>query len=270
MPPRTPSPRLTHFLCIPLVTPTSRPQLSASLTAFRTDPLNSTIPQAAIRPLGTLHLTLGVMSLLTPARVTSALDLLKSLDVATLLSAAAQPSPLDAKASNSTPTAASLPPPAGDSEGGDASAASPHPTVKALEITLRGLVSMHDPTSTSVVYAAPVDASGQLGRFCQALKDAFGSAGLLVPDTRPLLLHATMVNTVYVPGVRKGGGGAGHGKRKARLTMDVRDVLDRYADTTWMEGCRVEKIAVCRMGAKKDLQTGEELYVVEGEVDVPL
>ena len=78
-------------------------------------------------------------------------------------------------------------------------------------------------------------------------------AGFLVKDERPLLLHATLVNTIYVPGVRGSRG-------------DARDVLGRYEDTVWGRG-RVEKVVICRMGAKKR-QDGSEAYVVEGEVYV--
>ncbi|KAK0740566.1 hypothetical protein B0T18DRAFT_431860 [Schizothecium vesticola] len=61
MPPKPPP--LTHFLAIPLLTSASRPHLAAKLAAFRADPaVRDAIPPDAIRPLGTLHLTLGVFS----------------------------------------------------------------------------------------------------------------------------------------------------------------------------------------------------------------
>jgi len=86
------------------------------------------------------------------------------------------------------------------------------------------------------------------------------------------------VNTVYVPGVRERSGGqagAGHGKQKAKMTIDAREVLERYEETVWMEECKVEKVAIFRMGARKvrdkeGRETGEEVYVVEGEVEFPV
>ncbi len=68
MPPTRPPPRpaLTHFLCLPLVTAASRPQLSESLASFHADVTSATgfnVPAEAVRPVDTLHLTLGVMSL---------------------------------------------------------------------------------------------------------------------------------------------------------------------------------------------------------------
>ncbi len=115
MPARNPHPQkkppLTHFLCLPLLTPTSTPQLQASLAhlksviealpptiedanasasaSARIRPPQTTrplVPPAAFRPLGTLHLTLGVMSLKDPARLQGALQLLADLDLEALLS----------------------------------------------------------------------------------------------------------------------------------------------------------------------------------------
>lgn len=69
-PPRpVPSGAPTHFLCLPLVTAASRPGLAAGVAAFAADVTSPPErggfgwPIEAVRPLGTLHLTLGVMSL---------------------------------------------------------------------------------------------------------------------------------------------------------------------------------------------------------------
>jgi len=249
MPPKGSPKRLTHFLCIPLVTTTSRSQLQKSLQAFRSDvkedrtPENPNgIPEKAIRPLGTLHLTLGVMSLLTPERVEGALTLLRSLDISRLLSI-----PPEAH-SSTTGIKETIP-----------QAVAP---LEPLNITLRGLKSMHPPAKTSILYSSPTDPDGRLFAFCCALRASFSD--FLVQEDRPLLLHATIVNTVYVPGVRESGGArAGHGKSRAKMMIDAREVLERYAEATWMEGCRVEKVAICRMGAQRrrdeeGRETGEE------------
>ncbi|PSS20510.1 hypothetical protein M430DRAFT_34768 [Amorphotheca resinae ATCC 22711] len=230
MPPRAPAPRLTHFLCLPLLTTTSRPQLQSSLSAFRAD--LGGIPEAAVRPVGTLHLTLGVMSLLTAERVEQALALLRSLNLREMLEERI-------------------------AGGGEAMAMARSGT--PLRVTLRGLESMQNPDKTSVLYAAPVDGDLRLQRFCGRLKEAFSAAELLVPDTRPLLLHATIVNTVYV---------AGRGRSKGRLTIDAREVLERFEEHEWMSDVRLENVAICRMGARK-LDDGDEEYVVEGQVELP-
>jgi activating signal cointegrator complex subunit 1 len=253
MPPKHSPPRLTHFLCIPLITPVSRSQLQRSLTTFRdkcsrvrTSDLPDGIPDQAIRPLGTLHLTLGVMSLLTEERVQSALKVLNELNLKDLLSTTA-PTPENLERKDMLEPS-------------------------HLDITLRGLTSMHSKVKTSCLYTAPFDPTGQLYSFCLKLRDIFTAANILVPENtgRPLLLHATILNTVYVPGVRGRGNGHGHGKNRAKLTIDATELLEDYEEFEWMKDVRVEKVAICRMGAKKgEADAGEESYVVEGEVNMP-
>ncbi|KAL8726842.1 MAG: hypothetical protein Q9166_006458 [cf. Caloplaca sp. 2 TL-2023] len=107
MPPKKPP--LTHFLCLPLVSQTASPQWQASLQHFTNDirlsfPSNvpidtatpapqhnakeSAIPVKAIRPLGTLHLTIGVMSLTKPERVKAVVELMEMSDVVGMLGSA--------------------------------------------------------------------------------------------------------------------------------------------------------------------------------------
>jgi len=136
-----------------------------------------------------------------------------------------------------------------------------------LRITLKGLQSMHAPSSTSTLFVPPVTSSPTLLNFCQRLKDAFTKAELLVPDDRPLLLHATVVNTIYVPGVKGKGRGGGHGKRKGKLTFDASELLEDWEDFTWMEDVRIERLNICRMGAVKG-EDGEEAYGIEASVDM--
>lgn len=82
----------------------------------------------------------------------------------------------------------------------------------------------------------------------------------MLDENRPLLLHATMLNTLYVK--------AGHrGKRRERLTVDARGVLDRYDDFVFMRDVTPEKVAICRMGAKEQ-EDGDQAYEVEAEMDL--
>ena len=179
-----------------------------------------------------MHLTLGVMSLPTPERLQGALKLLKSLDVKKLLDQS----------------------PGMGSDGSE------------LRITLRGLRSMHSASKTSVLYSPPVDEDHRLQSFCQKLWELFKDAGYLVPESRPLLLHATIVNTVYVPGTMERGT---HGRNRGKLMIDARDFLELYEDCEWMSDVRLEKVAICQMGARK-LEDADEEYVIEGEASMPL
>jgi activating signal cointegrator complex subunit 1 len=236
MPPK-PSP--THFLCIPLVTKLSRPQLASSLASFSADvtsPDSYGFPPESIRPLGTLHLTLGVMSFPRNEGLDKAVELLKTLAPRQMLQGAR---PV---------TTANL------AAGSDAS-----PAPGALTITLRGLHAMQPAARASVLYSTPADEDGTLLRLCEQIKAAFQAAGLMLDENRPLLLHATILNTLYVKAGRRG-------QRRERLTVDARGALERYDDFVFMRDVAPEKIAICRMGAKEQ-EDGDQAYEVEAEID---
>ncbi|KAI1418111.1 kinase A anchor protein [Hypoxylon sp. FL1857] len=248
MPPR-PSP--THFLCLPLVNGVSRRQLSASLSAFNADvtsPDSFAIPEQAVRPLGTLHLTIGVMSFPKDEGLEKAVALLKTLVPRRILA--------NIKAAEATPATAGS-----AQERGDTTEEPSGPPPPLLSVTLKGLHSMQPTASrSSVLYASPVDNEGTLLRFCEELRATFQEAGLMAVENRPLLLHATIINTIYVKGRNRG-------KRHEKPTIDARGILDRYGDFVWMEEVPVEKIAICKMGAKKQ-EDGDEAYEVEAEIDL--
>ncbi|KAL5615134.1 hypothetical protein BROUX41_005192 [Berkeleyomyces rouxiae] len=235
------SPRLrpSHFLCIPLATHTSRPQLQRSLAAFRAHAAATPalgIPTPTIRPLGTIHLTLGVMDLATdPAALARACRLLASVRPAALLDAVR-------------------------SEVSGAALVAP-----ALSISLTGLHPMHEMGCTSVLYAHPSDSAsasaGVLERFCARLRQVFIDAGLMDSEReRALRLHATLVNTVYLPGQGRGRG------RGQRVMLDARAAVDWAADVQWMRNVPVEQVAICRMGALPVGGEDGEAYVVEAAV----
>ncbi|EGU75290.1 hypothetical protein FOXB_14198 [Fusarium oxysporum f. sp. conglutinans Fo5176] len=194
MPPKPVRASPTHFVCIPL----AGPQLARSLAAFRTEVTNPSgfgVPPTAVRPLGTMHLTLGVMSLKDEG-VEQASEVLKSLKLKEFL--------------------------------------------------------------TSVLYAPPVDTEGILQKFCEQIKTTFQEAGLMVKEDRPLVLHATVVNTIYVKD--------GRGRRREKLTIDARDIVSSYDDYVWLEDMPLDKVTLCRMGAKKIEGTDDEAYEVVAEV----
>jgi activating signal cointegrator complex subunit 1 len=184
-------PPLTHFLCLPLVTDTSRPQIQQGLDKFKQDLVNdSPIPTKAVRPVGTLHLTLGVMSL-SAMELEKAKQYLENLDVHTLLR--------DITHRRVAEKAAE------DGEIGENLVAAAMPDTNALTIDLEALVPMQTPQNTSILYAEPRDPSRRLSLFASTLREQFIDQGFLVPDTRPLKLHATIMNTIYAkPKQRRG------------------------------------------------------------------
>ncbi|KAL1585608.1 hypothetical protein WHR41_05996 [Cladosporium halotolerans] len=286
-PPVQKKPPLTHFLCLPLVTAASKPQLEASLQSFRddvsfnestqTDEPSPTLEGStndvnqaatrihpkAIRPVGVLHCTLGVMSL-NEEQLNEAITLLKSIDVENLLSTAAAAS--NPEFPNTQPTDQTDPP------SSLSTAISPPPTApKPLRIDLKSLTSMHAPRSTSILYTAPADPSLRLHPFCLALQSLFRAQNLLVPDSRPLKLHATLVNTIYAKGR---GRGSGHGPdANALLKFDARGLLERYEGCVWAAGVVLDRVAICEMGARKVVGEGGvvlgEEYVEVASVGLP-
>ncbi|KAK7948228.1 uncharacterized protein PG986_009114 [Apiospora aurea] len=261
MPPRPPP---THFLCIPLVTSLSRPQLVSALASFGSDvtsPQSVGVPAEAIRPVGTLHLTLGVMSFPKNEGLDKATELLKTLAprqiLGSIVAAQQAQAALESKGNQDEDQH--------KDKGKDKDKDPPGPLQPQLAVTLRGLHSMQsNPSKATALYSPPVDPDGTLQKFCESIKQTFQQAGVMAEEDRPLLLHATVLNTIYVKGEKRGGGGR-HGKRRERITVDARDILDRYDDFVWMQDAPVEKIAICRMGAKKQ-DDGDEAYEVEAEI----
>lgn len=302
-------PPLTHFLCLPLVNSTSLPQLESSLASFKAAiplrphqhlhpraPAQPLIPDGAMRPVGTLHLTLGVMSLPTRERLDEALALFESLD----LSSMAREAETKARRSKSWKQSGSK----GDGCSECAlESTSRTGAPKPLRISLESLHALPRPRAATVLHAAPVDASSRLYPFCEMLRDKFLEAGFLVSETkqksngkaarkientnpsqnaseqqstlqerptelppepgfsqsyssqsapapkpRPLLLHATVVNTIYVKGRQRSGppnrnnnGNRNH--RTNRYSFDARDIVAQCRDY-YVDSLRTEPRAV--------------------------
>ena len=290
-------PPLTHFICLPLVTETSRPQLEQSLKRFRDDmspghqdaakeaqgeggnearaAAMTKIHPRAIRPVGSLHCTLGVMSL-KQEQLEAAITCLKTLDVTAILQGQGQAT-LDSEELPNTGHPP-IPPPLNTAP------------IKPLNIDLKGLDSMHAPDKTSILYSAPKDHSDRLYPFCLALQKHFKSGGFLVDDDRKLKLHATIVNTIYAKGRKPqvlnnrdampqaspatGSTAQGHGPNaNAPLKIDARLLLERYQDFVWAEDVVLDRLAICEMGAKKTLDADgnvvDEQYTEAASIALP-
>ncbi|KAK4634727.1 hypothetical protein CLAFUW4_00900 [Fulvia fulva] len=290
-------PALTHFLCLPLVTKTSRPQLEHSLKLFKTavrpmrqddaieaqsddddtDKATSApdIHHKAIRPVDTLHCTLGVMSL-KPEQLVAAITCLETLDVIACLQGQGQAIPETDELPNTGHPSLDRPPTTAP--------------IQALKVNLKGLESMHAPEKTSILYSAPKDDSDRLYPFCLAVQKLFKDKGFLVDDDRKLKLHATIVNTIYAKGRQRrrpkrdampqassGSGNTeqGHGaKANALLKIDARPVIEQYKDFVWAEDVVLDRMAICEMGAKKSLDAAgnviDERYTEVASIALPL
>jgi activating signal cointegrator complex subunit 1 len=115
---------------------------------------------------------------------------------------------------------------------------------------------MHSPKSTSILYAGPQDPSGSLLPICSKLRSLFEDAGYLVSDDRPLKLHATIVNTIYAKAEHRGGG---------NVRFDAEALLGKWKDFIWVQDFAIEKLAICKMGAKKITNENGEIVGEEYE-----
>ncbi|KAH8599139.1 kinase A anchor protein [Bisporella sp. PMI_857] len=330
-------PRPTHFLAIPLCTPSSLSQLRATLpTLYRSvleTPLQAspaehppplgkpsssypaassssspstsradgrserqareelsagdegTVPEGALRPLGTLHLTLGVMAL-DGEGLDAARALLREIDFGSILSSLRSP-------------AGHRPSSEGDRDGEER-----RRRPEGFGIALKGLESMTPRSAdrSTILYAKVAEElEGMLLGFCEMARRAFVDRGLIIEEngrsSRPLLLHATLVNLVYIQGrgrrnkprhdpgrrreVRAGrqegstlGGGEAFQKQpermegKGKVTFDARGLLEMYKDTVWARDIPVDKLVIYKMGAKKVHGEEGEAYEAVAEVAV--
>ena len=96
--------------------------------------------------------------------------------------------------------------------------------------------------------------------FAERLRQEFVQAGFALEEKRDLKLHATIVNTLYASKRGKGR------KGKVVLRFDAREMMERWKDEVWAE-VRLERVAICEMGAKVD-ESGWERYVEVGGVEL--
>ena len=143
-------------------------------------------------------------------------------------------------------------------------------------------------------------------RFSESVRGSFEGHGWVLEDKRGLKLHATMLNTIYAKDRRAkkdrvdGAGGtldagqssgetAGVGKQgvnqgeqgtygeegvrpdtKSFMLFDAEALMQAYDGFVWANDVRIDRVQICKMGAKKILheETGEvmdEQYEVVAE-----
>jgi activating signal cointegrator complex subunit 1 len=288
-------PQLTHFLCLPLVNEGSRPQLESALGKFSLIlAKENTVPVKAVRPVGTLHLTLGVMSL-DEEKLQGAVESLQELDLKSILRSA---------------SAAEQQMSIGQQLEGE-----------GLSINLGGLIPMQQPHKTSILYAEPRDTTSRLFPFASSLRNHFTTKGFLIEDSRPLKLHATILNTIYAkPRGRQGNRkkdetpeiqadtadhddttsatgsvagedairapdsftaenetasaqrdeldrSEGHGpKAKSWIRFDATSLIEQHIDFVWAENLKIDRVQICKMGAKKTMNEAGEVVDEKYEV----
>lgn len=208
-------PPLTHFLCLPLVNAESRPALETGLEKLGQEVEQSgLVPRKAIRPVGTLHLTLGVMSL-DEESLKAAGKYLQDLDLKNLLpeeEGEDKKTTLEHKLESLRHWSTETPKGTMSQDSTDKVDNGGKPYI---EVNLKSLVPMQKARQTSILYAHPEDATSRLLPFAESLKKQFTEKGFMVNEDRALKLHATIINTIYAkPKGRSGKGPEGKGKGK--------------------------------------------------------
>ncbi|KAI7828219.1 kinase A anchor protein [Gamsiella multidivaricata] len=270
-----------HNESVPTTNNTNSPpcqarRLTSPLATSVPRSITAPLPREALRPIASLHLTLGMMSLGEASELERAAAFLKTVDVRALLESAATTAATAESTSivQGNASSSSIPKEPLSIEDGS--------TRSSLIVTLRSLVPMHALESTSVLYAVPHDASGRLYPFCKALQAAFIEAGFMAPDERGLKLHATIVNTLHARaragGVaksdfRRQGQGQGQGQwqrwrtKNKVMKIDATELVERWKDEIWAE-VQIEKVAICEKGVKM-ASDGLMRYREVAEIDMP-
>ena len=298
---------LTHFLCLPLVNATSRSQLQNALARFAQDDsgAGSVFHKKAIRPLGALHFTIGVMSLAEKERLDGAIQMIRNLDIHDMLDETENEisqglestkvsEAVNVKTKDSPQNANLVVEPANKAKEQAASEASsnetgssekfrtdsqvvhstaetewmveslsnpplssltrphspppwPRPALgtseslpkkgfiarSPLKLQISGLHPMKSPSKTSVLYATAEDVSARLLPFTSAVRKSFTEAGFLIPDDRPLKLHATIVNTIYAK--------EGHPRARRRRAEKPAETSERILHDNERDGALLVK-----------------------------
>lgn len=201
-------PQLTHFLCIPLVNSTSLPQLETSLASFKSTipscpvkaqnvqvenneqttnrgPTYPLIPDSALRPVGTLHLTLGVMSLPTKERLDEAIRFFHSLNLTAIMREAEKMAASGTKnLLQQTSAHIQSQPESTTSDGEKPEPDLELPQPQPLTISLESLHAFPRARNATVLHAAPVDQTARLYPFCVLLREKFLEIGLVLEESR--------------------------------------------------------------------------------------
>ncbi|RVX69234.1 hypothetical protein B0A52_07210 [Exophiala mesophila] len=136
----------------------------------------------------------------------------------------------------------------------------PSQSLQPLQVTLHSLGTFPTSRSARVFYAEPAEPTGVLQGFGELIRQVFKDEGLIT-ETRPLVLHATVANLIYVKGKGKGKGKSSNGGN-----VDAREILDLFNHNSqnasrldsdlespfiWASDIPIDRIRICKMGAEK-------------------
>ena len=225
-------------------------QRSASFTARDGRLL---VPDEAVKPVGSLHLTIGVLHLRDEEAFKRARRAIDDLNLESYL----------ARGGEGGTARSSI---------GSNALVIPHFRISSLPLIRKGQESQSP--KTYVVHLDPLDPDGRLQGFCNAILEHFREGGLIQqPDpARPhprdnLTLHATLINVRQRrPSMdpRRQSRGAGYQSLNSDLAegtpgdfdrdnvkpIDASSILDAFGSWKWAENVELDRVALCRLGCK--------------------
>lgn len=238
---------LTHFLAIPLLSPVSRPGFWNSITRLLDDPSAATVPRHDIRPLNTLHIRLGSMSLTTPERFAKSTEVLQSLNFKNILEAATGDSEegvaFDAERLWKIASSLTMTP--------DSSA--PRKDVAPLNVSVCGLHPRKIGMEAQSIYLSTnvVDLTQRLNPLLETIRYAYREASLLhvkqsSGSSIPSMTLLASINRQ--PGLVPCRQHQGKFRSSPIPRYDFRDIINQYKDKTWSRDIRLDRVSICEMG----------------------
>lgn len=230
--------KLTHFLCIPLVTSKSRTQLNRARQRLLRDSVTRKIPSEAFVWPDTQKLGLGVLSLQSDREVLRAKSLLESLDLDDMLD--------ELRSGNERRQRVGTSHILDDSH-----------IVQPISVSIKGFARLK--SYSTRLNAAIIDTEGILPSFFRTIQRHFLEAGLMkLTPTKSLdqshPLRMSVINTgrlfTTTPGEKQ------HllkhmPKGKAlhiALRPDIAELCTKYQDFAWASGIQLEKLSICKIG----------------------
>lgn len=254
---------LTHFLCFPITTQHSRPQLEKSLHHFRTDPSTSKIPPGAFRPLETLHISIRPLSLPTADRVQAACHHLRSLDVDGLLQR------ISTRASGNTQAVhevqKGLP---SIHQASSAQALSTESRLPPLAVSLSGvrIIPLRRTqtypdrgTMNHSLHTLYSDSTSRLRPYIDEIRQSFDVTGFQIAGLRQ---HSSdrivIVDTMHASNRPKTFTRDPNQPSKFRRALpslfETENITRKFESFVFAENMRLEKLSLCRLGVLKEIE----------------
>ena len=247
---------MTHFLCFPLTTTHSQPQLRQTLHHFKNDPSTSKIPSDAYRPLQTLHIPIRLLSLPTADRVKAACHHLQTLNINSMLRNIPRmiPDRINRVRQTQQETLSICP----ESSSSDLSTESVSPS---LTVTLSGVDSFKPlPGKGSLhwrLQASCTDTTSRINPFLDEIKQSLDLAGFQIPKLRlpqpeTIVLLSTMSSRPheFIPDSKQ----PGKYRRVLPPLFETGDIIQKFKNFVFAEDIRLERLSLCELGLQKQIE----------------